>query len=325
MISRVAESCFWLHRYIERADNTARLLRVNRSFVLDVPLPAKNRWRPVIVVSGEEQRFTERFSVDAMSDSQKVQHYLTWDEDNPVSIVNSIRWARENARTIREVISVEMWEVLNDLWHWLRTGPGPALYGEDRDEFYQWVQSQNALFQGLCQNTVLHEQPFDFMHLGMLLERAGQSARIIDVEHHALGDLSSSGTAESAPEAAHWLALLHMCSAYEPFFKRNRRAPHGGAVIAFLVLEPRFPRSVLYCLDQAWHYLRRVGASTGRGGEVKSAPLLADLVASMHTQSRKELLSAGVHHELTRVIDATTAICEAISDDYFNPTFSALS
>ncbi|WP_428264696.1 alpha-E domain-containing protein [Haliangium sp.] len=324
MISRVAESCLWLFRYIERAENMARLLRVNRSFVLDVHLPARDRWRPVIVVSGEEKRYVDRFSVEAGFDGAQVQDYLTWDEDNPVSIFSSVKWARENARTIREVISLEMWEALNGLWHWLRSSEGRAAYGEDREAFYRYVQEQSQLLQGVCHNTVLHEQPFDFMRLGMLLERAGQTARIIDVEHHLLGEAPASN-GESALEAAQWLALLRMCSATEPFFKRMRRPPQGRAVIAFLVLEPRFPRSVLHCLDRAWNFARRIAADTGRQDALASTALLAALVESVRAHTPATLFERGVHTELTRIIDQTAEVCAAVHGDYFNPTFDALS
>ncbi|MEM9487942.1 MAG: alpha-E domain-containing protein, partial [Myxococcota bacterium] len=257
MISRVAESCFWLHRYVERAENTARLLRVNRSFILDVSLPVGDRWAPAVIVAGEQDRLPEVLSPEAVDDGELVQDYMTWNDNNPVSLLNSIRWARENARTIREVISLEMWEAVNELWHWLQRGPGRRMYSGDRDAFYARIKAFAALFYGVCDNTLLREQPFDFMRLGMLLERTGQIARIIDVKHHAIGPTALDDT-DSAIASAQWLALLRSCSATEVYFKRVRESPKGATVLPFLVLEDGFPRSIVHCLARAWEFMQRI-------------------------------------------------------------------
>lgn len=320
MISRVAEACFWLHRYAERADNTARLLRVNHSFVLDVSLPELDRWNPVIVVSGEQQRFPELTRIELTADGEAIQDYSTWDERNPVSIVSSMYWARENARTIREVISREMWEAQNGHWHWLTGGEGKDLYHHDRDAFYRRVQDAVALFQGVCQSTLLHGEPFDFMQLGTLLERAGQTARILDVKYHTLGPTGSAG-AETPLEAAHWLALLRSCSAIESFLKRSRREPHGSAIVEFLLWDEHFPRSILYCWDRSRRYLDRICRLCRRTG-LGSSAMLESLLDQLRTPARADLLAAGVHEELTRIIDATTELCTRIHHDFFAPSFA---
>ncbi|NNE43946.1 MAG: alpha-E domain-containing protein, partial [Gemmatimonadetes bacterium] len=140
MISRVAESCFWLHRHLERVDRTARNVDVNRAFVLDSQLEDTETWWPLLVVSGEGPRFLERFGPDAAADGEHVQAYLTWDRDNPVSILVATQWARENARTIRETVSREMWGCLNHFWLWLSEGPGKRVYARDRAEFFTQVR-----------------------------------------------------------------------------------------------------------------------------------------------------------------------------------------
>jgi uncharacterized alpha-E superfamily protein len=329
VISRVAEACFWLHRYIERADNTARLLRVNRSFVLDVNLPQAAQWRPVVVVSGEQERFPSLYSDEAMDDGELVQEYLTWNERNPTSILNSIKWARENARTIREAISLEMWESLNTFHHWLTSRKGRRLFDRDRDAFYRRVRDAAALFLGLSRNTVLHDEPYAFMQLGVKLERAGQTARIVDVKHHALGPTNGNGRAsaarpDTAIEAAHAMALLRSCSAIEPFFKRASRTPGGRAVVSFLYGEPLFPRSVSYCLDHAWTLLRGIRQDAGLGVGAASAQGLAALVESVHATANRGQFEPDLHAELTRVIDATADVCGAIHSDYFDPSFETV-
>jgi uncharacterized alpha-E superfamily protein len=315
MISRVAEACFWLHRYVERAENTARLLSVNQAFVLDVSLAESEQWWPVVVVAGEQHRIKQRLSAEQLSDGDRVQDYLTWSDDNPVSIFNCIRWARENARTTREQISLEMWETINEFWHWLKGGPGRRQYRDDVDAFYRKVRELASLFQGTCHNTMLHDEPFDFMRLGMLLERAGWTARIVDVKHHML---STAVGVESPLEAAQAMALLRSCSATEPFFKQVREAPTPRRAVAFVLMADQFPRSVLHCLTRALNFLRRVRPDSGATGE-RSHALLGALLADLQRLSPEDLFDRGLHDELTRIIDMTAQICQAVHADYFDP------
>lgn len=318
MISRVAESCFWLHRYVERAESTARLLQVNRDFVLEVGRPRGDRWRPVVVVSGQEAPFRDAHGVTRFDDGERVQDYMTWDAGNPVSIVGSVRWARENARTIREVISTEMWQTINALWNWLVRGRGRRAYDRDRAEFYTHVKDSVAHFQGECHNTMMHEEPFDFMRLGMLLERGMQTARTLDVKHHMLGP-TRPDQIESPAEAAQWMALLRSCSATEPFFKHSHGAPTGRSVAEFLLREKLFPRSVLHCLDRGWNFARRIRRRAPPHVGRRSTELLAALVREVESRPFDDVLEGGIHAELTRIIDATTEICTAIHADYFDP------
>ncbi len=331
MISRVAESCFWLHRYVERADNVARLLRVNRSFVLDVRLPEGARWRPVVVVSGEEERLSSLLGDDALDEGEQVQEYLTWNENNPSSVYSSVKWARENARTIRETISIEMWENLNIFWHWMSGGKGRRLYKSDRDAFYLRVRDAAALFLGVSRQTVLHDEPFAFMQLGVMLERAGQTARIVDVKHYALAQNGASGASgaessqvgETAVESAQAMALLRSCSAIEPFFKKTARTPAGRPVVAFLYSEPLFPRSIVHCLGQASSLMSEIRAEAGQETGVTSMALLHKLVDSVKHNANSGAIETNLHSELTRVIDATSEVCAAIHSDYFDPSFDS--
>jgi len=315
MISRVAESCFWLNRYVERAESTSRLLSVNRAFELDVDLPERERWWPIVVVAGEQDRIKEHLSGDDLHASEAVQEYLTWSEDNPVSIASSAYWARENARTIREVISLEMWEILNAFWHWLRGGAGRRMYRDDRESFYRYVRERSVLFLGSSHGTMLHEEPFDFMRLGMLLERAGWTARILDVKHHIVALGADSGP-ESPLETAQAIALLRSCSATDSFFKQVQSAPTGRRVVEFLLKAENLPRSVLHCLDRAWNFMRRVQPASGVTGE-RSARMLSALLEDLRGLSAEEIFARGLHEELTRIIDTTAEVCAAVQEDYF--------
>ena len=321
MISRVAGTCFWMHRHLERAENMARLVRVNRSFVLDMDLPSLEQWYPLVLVAGEQKRFAELFPPDAANDGEVVQDYLTWDERNPASIVSSSRRARENGRTIREVISREMWETLNGFLHWLQSGVGKRMYRRDRNGFYQHVQEVSELFQGQCQSTLLYEEPLDFMRLGMYLERAGQTARILDVKHHTLGP--STGGVDTPIEVAQWIALLYSCSAMEPFFK-HRHGPLSGATVAdFLLNESSFPRSVLHCLNRARDLISQIRDTERQDIGHHSSLLLDRLVDHLRSNSMDLTFDRGIHKELEYIVGSTAEICDAIESDYFAPSLNS--
>ena len=140
MISRVAENCFWLNRYVERAEGTARMMFVNRLVVLDAEIHEAKRWKPLIAALGETARFERLVGEHGYDNDKKAEEYLTWSSDNPSSIVSSLAGARENARTTREVISREMWETVNTVWQWLASPGALKLYRKDRLEFYEKIR-----------------------------------------------------------------------------------------------------------------------------------------------------------------------------------------
>lgn len=313
LISRVAESCFWLTRYLERAENVARLLRVNRALVLDLEIDLA--WMPLIVVVGEKERFEALFDV---ADEVTVQDYLTWDERNPVSIVSSIRWMRENARTIREVISLETWQCANRFWTWLQSEAARTLYEDDVEEFYNRVTSLAVEMQGWTINTMMHDEPLHFTSLGRLLERAGQTARTLDVKYHMLGATDPTRL-ETPLEAAEWVALLRSCSAVEPFFKKRNELPSGAAVAEFLLFDEGFPRSVRHCVAASLGELRRIRQRLPEGIGDRSIERLLELDDRLSTRVIREVLEDGIHEELTFIVEAVAEVCNSVHFDYFDP------
>lgn len=316
MISRVAGNCFWLLRYMERVENTSRMVRVNLSLVLEVQAATRMQWRPLLIVAGEEPRFLELIGEDKAEDGDAVQDYLIWDERNPSSVVSSLRWARDNARTIRETISLEMWYAINDFWLWLSIGKAAKLYRKDRDAFYTHLIDRCQLFHGLCHNTILTNAPYDFMRMGMMLERAGQTARILDVKYHSLGPTRPDE--ETEVEAVQWLALLRTCGGMESFFKLHSSSPSGPAVASFLLFEEHFPRAVLHCLGRALDILESCRPDDAPFVGEASSRKLRGLVTHMR-EKQVHSLFPGIHQELTHVIDTTTAICGTIHQDFFDP------
>lgn len=315
MISRVAEHCSWMHRYVERAESTARLLATTASTLVEEPgLP---RWNPVLIVAGEQPRFLERHGEDKVEDGELVNAFLTWDGECPSSIYSSVYAARENARTIRETISREVWETLNEAWLWIDSPAGRQAYEEDRTGFMGRVRDLGFQFRGAAQGTMLADEPLRFMELGMYLERAGQTARTLDVKHHVLGPTPSDE--ETSQDTVMWIATLLACSAYEGYFKRNRGSVRGARVARFLVLDPDFPRSVRFCVSEACARLDALRDPERELASYASGASLLRLRDHLESADVDSLLSAGVHEELTAVIDGLAEVGSGLYADFFDP------
>jgi uncharacterized alpha-E superfamily protein len=313
LISRVADHCFWFGRYLERAESTARVLAVTGNLSRDAELTAEQCWLPVIVVSGERAHFADKYGLDAAREGEIVERYMTWDEDNLTSIVRSIASARENARSIREVVSLEAWETINELYLWSSGPAAEAQYRDDRIGFYRHVRQLVQLCLGLLRSTMLHDTPLDFIWLGVMLERLGQTARVLDVHHHAFTNLPSR---QEVVETALWLSLLRACSGFEPFMKRNQGKVTGDAVARFLVFERDFPRSLRFCLDAAadrfFQHIRPPDPPSLPGAE--TAARLGAQAAWLRARAREPMLHDGeIHALLTHVVDETAAVCNGLS------------
>ncbi len=312
MISRVADACFWFGRYLERTEATARLLYTTRNLSLDHELEPRQCWLPVVIVSGEESRFSTVHGARAsnLDIGERVEHYMTWDEQNLASIRRSVGAARDNARSIREVISLEVWEALNEMYLWLGSDLAKAEYETARYSFYKRMRQGCQLIAGLLRSTMLHELPLNFIWLGMLLERASQTARVVDVHHHAL---MLRERASQVVETGLWLSLLRVCSGYEPFTKKSSGRVSGSAVAHFLMFEPVFPKSIAYSVHEAWCRLEVI------------RPPDQPMLPGAETQARLQALDAWVtaqadrgadgdiHEMLTHVVDEIAAICSALS------------
>lgn len=312
MIARVADHCFWFGRYIERVDSMTRVLHVTLHLSLDAELSGRQCWQPVLVVSGEKQRFAETNGEEAMGDGERVQRYLALDEDNPVSIVSTIASGRDNARSIREVISLEVWETINELYLWSRSQAAHDEYETNRYGFYRRIRHAIELCRGLLQSTLLHDDPLAFIELGIMLERAGQTARIVDVHHHVLKIEASR--LEVVVETGIWLAILRSCSGWEPYMKRHRGRVSGPSVAAFLILEPAFPRSIRHAVSAAQRRLQSLCPPTIAPGR----RALQRLDALDKTLAARDPESIASEHDLaTHVVGETAALCTEIGQELF--------
>lgn len=316
MISRVADACFWFGRYLERTEATARLLYVTRNLSMDAELEPRQCWLPVVIVCGEEPRFAEHYGDGVPNEEmgELVERYMSWDDDNLSSIKRSVESARENARQIREVVSLEVWEAINEMYLWLGSDIAKAEYRTARYSFYKRLRQGCQLISGLLRSTMLHEPPLNFIWLGMLLERGSQTARVVDVHHHAL---MLRERTHLVIETALWLSLLRVCSAYEPFTKRNRGRVTGDAVASFLIFEPLFPKSIAYSVHEAWcrfAVIRPPEQTDLPGGQTQARLHALDRWMTEHAPDGT---SGDIHETLTHVVDEIAAICTGLSRELF--------
>jgi uncharacterized alpha-E superfamily protein len=312
MISRVAEHCFWMSRYLERAENTARTLEVNESLLLDFVVPIEQQWKPILIINGIHDMPGE-------PEGEAVQHYLTWEEENPSSIASSLAAARENARIIREVISADMWERINYYHLWMQSPATKDLYQRNRTDFYNQIKRINQLNHGIAEGTMLHGEAWEFYLLGKYLERSSQTARILDVKYHILlPTLEQVGT---PVDVAHWIAILKSCSAYEPFHKKRLLGEMGTSVVDFLVLDPLFPRSVRYCLVRCQRAAQLVSGRplSQPGNDVEHA--IHSLLRWLNLVKVDDIMKAGLHEELTSIINRLHEIGSLIHQTYFDVRF----
>jgi uncharacterized alpha-E superfamily protein len=319
MISRVADHCLWFGRYLERAESTARVLTATRHLALDAELTARQCWLPVIIVSGEEETFAAQFGEDGAEDGETVEEYMAWQDDNGVSIRRSIAAARENARSIREVLSAEAWQAINELHLWISSHEARDTWKHDRDAFYRKVRDATLFALGAVRSTMLHDEPLDFIWLGVLLERVSQTARILDVHYHTVAQRQSyfdpipPGGAQQVVDTAVWVALLRACSGLEPFMQRAQGRVTSIAVARFLIQEPRHPRAIRYCVHGAYVRLSRIRPPERRdlpGGHTLER--LRALDEWLATQPDDALEGEEIHHILTHCVDETAAICAGL-------------
>jgi uncharacterized alpha-E superfamily protein len=298
-----------MSRYLERAENTARVLDVNQTLLLDFHVPSEEQWQPLLIISGIHD-FADP------SNAEAVQHHLTWESDNPVSIASSLLYARENARTIREVISSEMWERMNYYYLWIQGPVARAMYDYDRSEFYNQVKRINELIYGIAEATMSHGEAWDFYRMGKYIERACQTARILDVKYHML--LPTPDDVNTPVDTAHWSAILKSCSGYETFHKQRQDLEQGTAVADFLIFDPIFPRSVRRCLLYCQEASHKVSGRKKNSAGNEAERILENLVDWLRLATIDDLVKAGLHESLTRVINTIHDIGHAIHRSYFD-------
>jgi uncharacterized alpha-E superfamily protein len=257
MLSRVAEALYWTGRYIERAEDTSRLLHVNFHGLLDADLPDRGRaWRELILLLGRDDVFQEHFSDYT---AQSVTEFMLWHPANPDAVTACVARARENARSVREQISSEMWELLNRL-HLLVSRTRPAAVLASPHAFFVRIREASHAFQGVMKATLPRGEAYEFLELGAHIERADTTTRLLAVKVPGF-----DATAAPAPVLNDALSsLLRSCGAYEAFRRQGSDELRAARVVAFLLLERTLPRAVTFCLEQSLSSIRAISGEALR-------------------------------------------------------------
>jgi uncharacterized alpha-E superfamily protein len=297
MLSRIAESLYWIGRYVERAEDTSRILDVHLSLLLEDP------WAPENVVCGSLLAAMGR-ETDATVRSSDVLDYLAWNADDAASVVGSLAAARENARRSREIISTELWESINVTWldctaAQLRVRP----HG-----FFAWVRERTAAFNGVADATISRDDAWHFLMLGRSLERADMTARLV------------AARALSGSAGPSWVTLMQSCGAYQAFLRSARGAVEDRLAVEFLLLDPLFPRSLISALvmaEQSLDDLDHGGPARERGSRGEEAHRVLGMIRSELQFTPTVEIINDLYSVMERVQSACAVASDAVTRRYF--------
>lgn len=309
MLSRAANAIYWMGRYLERAENVARIVAVNAHLILDMGLaPGEAQWKPLITTLGDEALFEKRYKT---YDEQSVLRFLTFDADNFNSIYACVCKARENARSVRDVISSEMWEQLNALYHFMMQHSRQERI-DNMQHFYTEVRNASHLFVGLSENTMSHGEGWHFARMGRMLERADKTARILDVKYFLL--LPNAEYVDSPYDAVEWAAVLKSATGFEMYRKQFHQINYRD-VAGFLILDDRFPRSMRHSVNAAARSLRAITRELGV--EVQAQEEMATLQDSLAHTSIEAVLREGLHEFIDQFQLKLNGLDQAIYRSFF--------
>ncbi len=319
MLSRTADHLFWMSRYTERAENTARLLDVNYQTGL---LPqsdavAQVGWKSLLSISELSDAYTKRYgSVEA----DKVMEFMVKDESNPSSILSCLAAARENARAVRGTLTTEVWETQNQTWLEVKRMLKAGEFERDPAQFFEWVKFRSHLSRGVTVGTMLIDEALHFMRLGTFLERSDNTARLLDVKFHAVqndffGASSGRNGRDQEYDFYHWSAVLRSVSGFEIYRKVYRDVIKPERVADLLILRPDMPRSLHASLNEVVSNLRLVASDVGSETVRRAGKLRAELQFARID----EILNTGLHAFLTQFLDRVNDLGTHISREFLVP------
>ena len=319
MLSRVANAIYWMSRYVERAENVARFVDVNLNLALDFP-EATPQWAPLVATTGDGELFEKRYGEVSR---QNVLSFLTFDLEAPNSIISCLARARENARSVREVISSEMWEQVNRAYLMVMDAAGSHAPVANPHDFFTAVKQASQLFVGVTDLTMSHNEGWHFGRLARLLERADKTSRILDVKYYLL--LPGVADVGTTVDELQWAAVLRSASAFEMYRKR-----HGSItpakVVQFLMLSRTFPRSVRFCLDKGERSLHAItGTPVGSWTNAVEREM-GRVVADLAYAETSVMLKNGLHQHIDDLQQRMNRVGDAAHATFFamKPTDSAV-
>jgi uncharacterized alpha-E superfamily protein len=315
MLSRVAESLYWMSRYIERAENNARIAEVNLQLLLDLTsqpeLDPQQLWDPIISSLEENDLFDSLYKEP---DGRAAIDFVALQKKSRNSIYSCISQARENARTTREQISSEMWEQINRLYLFVTGDNARKLLRASPYEFFRRIIAGSHLFQGISDATMTHGEGWDFIRIGKLLERADCTSRILDVKYHIL--LPSGERVGGNVDTIQWMAVLRSCSALEAYRKAYVDQVAPWKVAEFLIIHPDFPRSIRYsvdCLDTALH---RISGAADTHYTNEAERLSGRLRSDLDFITIGDIFKFGLHEYLETVQKRLVEVSNAMHEFY---------
>jgi len=311
MLSRVADSIYWMSRYIERAESVARVVDVTLNLILDMPVGSVQQWQPLVETTGDTEAFARRYGT---ATKERVVQFLTFDQDNPNSIRSCLRAARENARSVREIISSEMWEQLNGFYLMVDGAAFDARTLSSPHNLFQNVKMSSHLFAGVTDATMTHNEGWHFACLGRHLERADKTSRILDVKYFLL--LPTVQDIGTTYDDIQWAAVLRSASAFEMYRKKHGRLS-PERIVEFLLLDREFPRAIQWCLLQVRNSVHAISGTPAGMFRTPLEHLLSELCSTLAYAHADEVVGGGVHEYLDGLQAQMNLVGGGIHDTFF--------
>jgi uncharacterized alpha-E superfamily protein len=314
MLSRTADHLFWMARYTERAENTARMLDVNvqTSMLPQSDEESAQGWRALLGISELQSAFNRKYQ---SLEGREVIDFMVRDPDNSSSIVACLTAARENARAVRGTLTTEVWETQNQTWLDMQRRVQSDLLDTDPSKFFEWVKYRSHLSRGVTLGTMLHDEAVNFIRLGTFLERADNTARILDVKYHGGAKESGNGEGMSQRDFYYWAAMLRSVSGFEIYRKVYRDVITPARIAELLILRGDMPRSLLACMDEVVQNLHEVRNDVSADTERFAGRLRAELQFG----KIDDILAEGLHDTLTRFLSDIYELGNRVSRDFLVP------
>ena len=306
MLSRVAERIYWMARYIERAENTARLISVTSHLQLDLPKGIRQGWKSIVKILGNEESFRV---LGIENDERQIMKFLISDLNHPGSILSSLHMARENARTVRDVMPREAWEEINTLYQTVKAEAQKGYWQKNRHAYLQQVVRGAQTVTGILAGSMLHDETYQFVRLGRNLERADMTTRIIDVRS---ADLVPPDEHTLTPfENIQWMSVLKSLTGYQMYRRSVLEPVRRRDVLEFLFKERRFPRAILHCLGEI------EGCALTLKKNTKVVASIRDVAKKVEAVNPGALSQAELHDLIDELQLGLAGIDAAISETYF--------
>lgn len=329
MLSRVADALYWTSRYVERAENVARFIDVSLNLMLESSAQGERDWASLVLTTGDQEFFEKKYGQATPSN---VTQFLTFDEEYSSSIWSSVSRARENARSVRDIISREMWQELNEFYLMVQQAARPATHPEDLIDFCARVKRAGIYFEGVTNATLSRGEAFHFAHLGRMLERADKTSRILDVKYFLLSPSQTPARAETSSQSQSqsqsqngadidadqlgWTTLLNSASALQ-MYRQIWHVTTPETVSEFLLLDRNFPRSILRCVRRAQESLHSVSGAPLGSFESEAERLVGRLRSELEYAKIEEIIEHGLHQYVDGLQGQLNEVGSAVAAQFF--------